>query len=134
MTAGRKLLTTKGLERLAGTDARRGRPNEPLYGSRKMAGCQKLSTDKGAMMSSIKAVNGRGESGFTVIDMLFVIALIGLLSTLAIPGLIGLAFAYWQLTVEWGWPAPLALVAVLFVLAPLLGALIERVLMRRVHG
>jgi branched-chain amino acid transport system permease protein len=44
------------------------------------------------------------------------------------------AFAYWQLTVEWGWPAPLALVAVLFVLAPLLGALIERVLMRRVHG
>jgi hypothetical protein len=52
-----------------------------------MAGCQKLSTDKGAMMSSIKAVNGRGESGFTLIDMLFVIALIGLLSTLAIPGL-----------------------------------------------
>ena len=29
----------------------------------------------------------RGESGFTLIDMLFVVALIGLLSTLAIPGL-----------------------------------------------
>ena len=29
----------------------------------------------------------RGESGFTLIDMLFVIALLGLLSTLAIPGL-----------------------------------------------
>ena len=30
---------------------------------------------------------GRGEAGFTLIDMLFVVALIGLLSTLAIPGL-----------------------------------------------
>jgi competence protein ComGC len=37
-------------------------------------------------MSSLKA-GARGESGFTLIDMLFVIALIGLLSTLAIPGL-----------------------------------------------
>jgi hypothetical protein len=37
-------------------------------------------------MSSSKA-GLRGESGFTLIDMLFVIALIGLLSTLAIPGL-----------------------------------------------
>src|SRR5262245_64095254 len=34
-------------------------------------------------------VNGRaaGDAGFTLIDMLFVIALIGTLSTLAIPGL-----------------------------------------------
>jgi type IV pilus assembly protein PilA len=39
------------------------------------------------MMSSFKAGGARGESGFTLIDMLFVIALIGLLSTLAIPGL-----------------------------------------------
>jgi len=38
-------------------------------------------------MSSSQAVNARGESGFTLIDMLFVIALVGLLSTLAIPGL-----------------------------------------------
>ena len=38
-------------------------------------------------MSSSKAGLARGESGFTLIDMLFVIALIGLLSTLAIPGL-----------------------------------------------
>ena len=37
-------------------------------------------------MSSSKAGVARGESGFTLIDMLFVIALIGLLSTLAIPG------------------------------------------------
>jgi type II secretory pathway pseudopilin PulG len=39
------------------------------------------------MMCSSKAAVSRGESGFTLIDMLFVIALIGLLSTLAIPGL-----------------------------------------------
>jgi competence protein ComGC len=41
------------------------------------------------MMSAAnsKALGARGESGFTLIDMLFVIALIGLLSTLAIPGL-----------------------------------------------
>jgi hypothetical protein len=38
-------------------------------------------------MHSLKAGSGRGEAGFTLIDMLFVIALIGLLSTLAIPGL-----------------------------------------------
>ena len=33
------------------------------------------------------AGSGRGEAGFTLIDMLFVVALIGLLSTLASPGL-----------------------------------------------
>jgi len=38
-------------------------------------------------MSSSKTGLARSESGFTLIDMLFVIALIGLLSTLAIPGL-----------------------------------------------
>ena len=37
-------------------------------------------------MSSFKA-GARSESGFTLIDLLFVVALIGLLSTLAIPGL-----------------------------------------------
>jgi type II secretory pathway pseudopilin PulG len=38
-------------------------------------------------MHPIKAESGRGEAGFTLIDMLFVVALVGLLSTLAIPGL-----------------------------------------------
>ena len=38
-------------------------------------------------MDSSKVGAVRNESGFTLIDLLFVIAIIGLLSTLAIPGL-----------------------------------------------
>jgi type IV pilus assembly protein PilA len=38
-------------------------------------------------MDSLKVGAVRNESGFTLIDLLFVIAIIGLLSTLAIPGL-----------------------------------------------
>ena len=51
-------------------------------------------------------------------------------------GAIGMvmAFLYWQLRVHMHWPAPLALIAVLFIAAPLFGALIERVLMRNVRG
>jgi branched-chain amino acid transport system permease protein len=48
-------------------------------------------------------------------------------------GMLG-AFTYWQLTVSWGWPPLLALLIVLFVLAPLFGAGIERVLIRPLHG
>jgi branched-chain amino acid transport system permease protein len=48
-------------------------------------------------------------------------------------GMVG-AFTYWQLTVAWGWPAWLALVTVLLVLAPLFGGLLERVLIRPLHG
>ena len=40
------------------------------------------------------------------------------------------AFTYWQFRVEWDWPAPIALIAVLVVLAPAFGALVERVIMR----
>src|SRR2546421_10258886 len=51
-------------------------------------------------------------------------------------GAIGMvaAFMYWELSVNQGFPAPLALVVVLLVLAPLFGGLIERVLMRPLHG
>jgi branched-chain amino acid transport system permease protein len=51
-------------------------------------------------------------------------------------GAIGMvaAFSYWQLTVAWGWPAPVALVAILLVAAPLFGALVERVLIRPLKG
>lgn len=44
-------------------------------------------------------------------------------------GMLG-AFTYWQLRYGWDWPAPLALVVVLLILAPLAGMLIERVIMR----
>src|ERR687894_732700 len=47
-------------------------------------------------------------------------------------GMLG-AFAYWQLRFGWGWPAPVALVVVLLVLAPLLGVVIERVVMRGLY-
>jgi branched-chain amino acid transport system permease protein len=45
-----------------------------------------------------------------------------------------MAFVYWQFRVAWHWPAPLAIIMVLFVLAPLFGAVIERVLMRNIRG
>ena len=44
-------------------------------------------------------------------------------------GMLG-AFAYWQLHDDWGWPAAVALGVVLLVLAPALGLLIERGIMR----
>jgi branched-chain amino acid transport system permease protein len=51
-------------------------------------------------------------------------------------GAIGMvaAFTYWQLSVGWGWPAPLAFLTVLLVLAPLLGAVVERALIRPLYG
>jgi branched-chain amino acid transport system permease protein len=44
------------------------------------------------------------------------------------------AFTYWQFTVGWGWPVPVALAAVLFVAAPAFGAVVERVIIRPVEG
>lgn len=45
-----------------------------------------------------------------------------------------LAFLFWQFWQGWGWPAPVALVVVLLICAPLLGALVERTMMRHLHG
>ncbi len=47
-------------------------------------------------------------------------------------GMLG-AFMYWQLHQDWGWPVPVSLFVVLVVLAPALGALIERGIMRGLH-
>jgi len=44
------------------------------------------------------------------------------------------AFGYWELRVQRDWPAPLAFVAVVFVLAPLMGVVIERLIMRNLGG
>ena len=51
-------------------------------------------------------------------------------------GAIGMfmAFTYWQLAVGWHVPVALALALVLFVLAPLSGALLERTLIRPLYG
>ena len=51
-------------------------------------------------------------------------------------GAIGMfmAFTYWQLAVGWHVPWPIALALVLFVLAPLMGAAIERALIRQLYG
>jgi branched-chain amino acid transport system permease protein len=51
-------------------------------------------------------------------------------------GAIGMfmAFLYWELKVHQGWPTIPALVVVLFVCAPLMGAIIERVFIRKLHG
>src|SRR3954470_3779467 len=51
-------------------------------------------------------------------------------------GAIGMiaAWTYWQFAIAWGWPTPLALIVVLLVIAPLFGAIIERVLIRPLHG
>ncbi|MCU1624349.1 MAG: amino acid/amide transporter rane protein 2, family / amino acid/amide transporter [Frankiales bacterium] len=48
-------------------------------------------------------------------------------------GMLG-AFTYWQLTVAWHVPPLAALALVLLVVAPLLGAVVERVLIRRLYG
>lgn len=44
------------------------------------------------------------------------------------------AFTYWQFAVSWGWPTWLALLVIIGVIAPLFGALVERVIMRGLEG
>ncbi len=58
-----------------------------LMGCRKMALMPKSVSARGRSMLECTSTRSRRDAGFTLIDMLFVIALIGLLSTLAIPGL-----------------------------------------------
>ena len=44
------------------------------------------------------------------------------------------AFAYWQMRFAWNWPAPIAILVTLGILAPGLGLLLERFIMRRLEG
>ncbi|HEX6421260.1 MAG TPA: ABC transporter permease [Acidimicrobiales bacterium] len=44
------------------------------------------------------------------------------------------AFSYWQVRFAWGWPTPVALLVVLGLLAPLLGAALYGVVMRGLRG
>ncbi|MFZ4516883.1 MAG: ABC transporter permease [Microthrixaceae bacterium] len=44
------------------------------------------------------------------------------------------AFLFWQVSVAWGWPLWLSVIVVVFVAAPLFGALVERTIMRGIEG
>lgn len=84
---------------------------------------------------------------FTVVGIvtgsIYAVAAGGLVVTYATSGIFNIAhggigmvmaFTFWELRVHQGLPAPLALVLVVFVLAPLFGALVERVLVRGLRG
>jgi len=44
------------------------------------------------------------------------------------------AFTFWQFRFEWGWPAPIAFGVVLFVIAPLCGIALQRLVMEPLRG
>ena len=44
-----------------------------------------------------------------------------------------MAFVYWQVRYDWGWPAPISLVFVILVVAPLFGVLVDRTLARNLE-
>jgi branched-chain amino acid transport system permease protein len=84
---------------------------------------------------------------FTIIGIvtgsIYAIAASGLVLTYTTSGIFNfahggigmfMAFTYWSLRFQRNWPAPLALILVIFVFAPLMGAVIERVLMRNLAG
>ena len=84
---------------------------------------------------------------FTVIGLvtgaIYAIAATGLVVTYTTSGIFNfahgaigmfMAFTFWQLNQGWGWPALPSLLLVVLVLAPLLGAMIERLLMRGLAG
>jgi len=84
---------------------------------------------------------------FTVIGLCtagaYAIAATGLVLTYTTTGIFNwahgavgmlMAFTYWQFVVQWHWPEPIAIAAVLLVVAPLTGLAIERLFMRRLSG
>src|SRR6476646_2901121 len=84
---------------------------------------------------------------FTIIGVCaagtFAIAASGLVLTYTTSGIFNFAhgaiamlgtFAYWQVRFGWGWPAPLALLAVLGIAAPALGAALYLGVMRGLRG
>src|ERR1700712_1249180 len=44
------------------------------------------------------------------------------------------AFAYWQMRFDWNWPAPIAILVTLGVLAPGIALILERFIMRQLEG
>jgi branched-chain amino acid transport system permease protein len=83
-----------------------------------------------------------GFSGLTT-AAIYAIAASGLVLTYTTTGVFNFshgamgmvaAFAYWEMRFGWGWPAPVALVVCLLILAPLFGAILELGIMRRLEG
>jgi len=83
---------------------------------------------------------------FTIIGVvtgaIYAIAATGLVVTYTTTGIFNfghgalgmvMAFTFWQLSAAWGVPSWLSLILVLFVIAPLTGVLLERILFRRLH-
>src|SRR5438309_8114637 len=84
---------------------------------------------------------------FTIIGIvtgaIYAIAATGLVVTYSTSGIFNIAhgaigmlmaFMYWELRINHHWPAPIALIVVIFIIAPALGAAIERILIRRLRG
>ncbi len=76
-----------------------------------------------------------------VVGSIYAIAASGLVVTYQTSGIFNfaqgaigmfMAFLYWELRFNHNWPAPVALIAVILVAAPLMGAGIERLIMRRI--
>ncbi len=74
-----------------------------------------------------------------VTGAVYAVAASGLVVTYATSGIFNIAhgaigmfmaFTYWELRINQGWPAPVVFILVVIIMAPLLGALIERVLVR----
>ncbi len=83
-----------------------------------------------------------GFSGLTT-AAIYAIAASGLVLTYTTTGVFNFshgamgmfaAFTYWEMRFGWHWPAPVALVVCLLVLAPLFGAILEVGIMRRLEG
>ncbi|MDQ1373488.1 MAG: hypothetical protein QOJ09_826 [Actinomycetota bacterium] len=94
-------------------------------------------------------IDGGGNKFFTYLVLglitgsVYAIAASGLVVTYTTSGIFNfahgaigmvMAFMFWQLSVAWGIPTWLSFILVVFVIAPLFGALIERVLMRNLAG
>jgi len=84
---------------------------------------------------------------FTVIGIvtgsIYAVAASGLVVTYTTSGIFNFAhgavgmfltFLFWELHIHHHWPTLVALVVVLFVIAPLMGVVIERILIRNLHG
>jgi branched-subunit amino acid ABC-type transport system permease component len=78
-----------------------------------------------------------------VVGAVYAIAASGLVVTYSTSGIFNFAhgalgmfcaYVYWEVRVNRGWPAPIALAFVLLVFAPLVGALLQRVIMRGLEG